>query len=72
MFLMKQRRLLFILEVRMAIKVIEYGKRNVKCSYCGSKLQYEKEDVKTMQTDMNEWQSYIACPVCEEKIYVND
>lgn len=56
----------------MAIKVIEYGKRNVKCSYCGIKLQYEKEDVKTMQTGMNEWQSYIVCPVCEEKIYVND
>lgn len=56
----------------MAIKVIEYGNRNVKCSYCESKLQYEKEDVKTMQTGMNEWQSYIVCPVCEEKIYVNN
>lgn len=56
----------------MAIKVIEYGKRTVKCSYCESKLQYEKEDVKTMQTGMNEWQSYIVCPVCEEKIYVNN
>ena len=56
----------------MAIKVIEYGKRTARCSYCESKLQYEKEDVKTMQTGMNEWQSYIVCPVCEEKIYVNN
>lgn len=37
----------------MAIKVIEYGKRTTRCNYCESKLQYEKEDVETMQTGMN-------------------
>lgn len=56
----------------MAIKVIEYGKRTTRCTCCESKMQYEKEDVKTMQAGMNEWQSYIVCPVCKEKIYVNN
>ena len=55
----------------MAIKVIEYGKRIARCNGCKSKLQYEKEDIKSMQTGMNEWQDYIICPICEEKIYVN-
>lgn len=56
----------------MAIKVIAYGKRTAKCSNCESKLQYEKEDVKIMQTGMNEWQKYIKCPVCEKEIYVKN
>ncbi len=56
----------------MAIKVIEYGKRIARCSYCESKMQYEKEDVETEQIGMNEWQSYIICPVCKEKICVNN
>lgn len=56
----------------MSIKVIEHGKRTARCNYCESKLQYEKEDIKTMQTRMNEWQKYIVCPVCVEKVYVND
>lgn len=38
----------------MAIKVIEYGKRTARCNYCESRLQYEKEDIKTMQTGTNE------------------
>lgn len=56
----------------MAIKVIEYGKRIVRCDYCESKMQYEKEDVETEQIGMNEWRSYIICPVCKEKICVNN
>lgn len=36
------------------VKVIRYGnKRRVTCGVCESFLEYEKEDVKTVQTGMN-------------------
>lgn len=54
----------------MAIKVIEYGKRRVKCDKCESVLEYENEDIKTIQTGMNEYQKQITCPVCNNAIYV--
>ena len=55
----------------MAVKVIQYGdKRRVKCSCCGSVLEYEKEDIQTVQTGMNEWSSEISCPVCSETVKV--
>ncbi len=55
----------------MAVKVIQYGrKRRVTCGTCGSLLEYEKEDVKTVQTGINEWESEIICPNCQEKVRV--
>lgn len=54
----------------MAIKVIEYGKRRVKCDKCESILEYKNEDIKTVQTGMNEYQKEIICPVCNNTIYV--
>ncbi len=56
----------------MAIKVIKYRKRIARCDYCESKMQYEKEDVKTEQIGMNEYRSCIICPVCKEKVCVNN
>lgn len=53
------------------IKVIKYGnKRRVMCRECGSLIEYEKEDMQTVQTGMNEWKKEIECPVCQEKIEV--
>lgn len=60
----------FILKVIMAIKVIEYGKKRVRCDACESILQYEKSDIKTIQRGMNEWHGEITCPVCGNKIDV--
>jgi len=55
------------------ITVIKHGtKKAVDCTCCGSKLMYEREDVKTDQTGMNEYEKYILCPVCKEKIRVGD
>ena len=51
------------------VKVIRYGnKRRVTCGSCDSFLEYEKEDVKTVQTGMNEWEGEIICPNCREKV----
>jgi len=53
------------------VKVIRYGnKRRVTCGSCDSFLEYEKEDVKTVQTGMNEWEGEIICPNCREKVRV--
>ena len=54
----------------MAVKVIEYGKKRVRCDNCESILQYEKSDVRMTQRGMNEWQGEITCPVCGKKIDV--
>ncbi len=55
----------------MAVKLIRYGReRRVTCGTCDSLLEYEKEDVKTIQTGMNEWESEIICPNCQEKVRV--
>lgn len=53
--------------VRMAVKVI---KRRVVCTYCGSLLEYEKSDVASVKTGMNEYESEIECPNCQEKIRI--
>lgn len=53
------------------VKVIKYGsKRRVTCGVCDSFLEYEKEDVKTVQTGMNEFEHEIICPNCREKVRV--
>lgn len=55
------------------VKVIRYGnKRRVTCGGCDSFLEYEKEDVTTFQTGMNEWESEITCPNCREKVRIKE
>lgn len=55
----------------MAVKIIRHGrKRYVTCGFCDAFLEYEKEDVKTVQTGMNEYESEIICPNCREKVRV--
>ena len=55
----------------MAVRVIRYGdKRRTMCAYSSSLLEYEKEDVKTVQTGMNEWEGEIICPNCRERVRV--
>lgn len=47
------------------IKIIKHGnKRTVECKECGCVFTYEKEDVTTEQTGMNEYTSYVMCPDC--------
>lgn len=54
------------------VKVIKYGqKRRVTCENCGAVLEYEKDDVKTTQAGMNEYERQIVCPACNESIKVD-
>lgn len=54
------------------VKVIQYGnKHRVTCGTCDSLLEYEKEDVKTVQTRMNEYEKEIICPNCCEKVRIS-
>ena len=56
----------------IAVKVIQFGdRRRVRCTYCGSLLEYERDYVKSVQTGMNEYENEIECPNCQEKIRVN-
>lgn len=50
------------------IKVIEYGRRRVRCPHCSSLLEFEKEDVQCRQSGMNEYTYYITCPNCQGDI----
>lgn len=53
------------------VQVIKYGpKRRVKCTHCESILEYEKEDIKPIQTYINEFTYEITCPVCSNPVYV--
>ena len=50
------------------IRVIKHGKfRQCTCHICGCIFTFEKEDVETVQTDINEWQKEIECPDCKER-----
>lgn len=54
------------------VKVIRYGeKRRITCEVCGALLEFEKDDVKTVQTCMNEYEQQIECPACNETVVVN-
>ena len=49
------------------VKVIKYGKkRRVVCEHCGALLEFEENDLKTVQTGMNEYERQIKCPACNE------
>lgn len=59
--------------IEMAVKVIKYGnKRRTNCEYCESLLEFTKEDIKSVQTGMNDWEWQIVCPVCGEKITIKE
>jgi len=48
----------------------EYIPKRVKCNNCDRVLEYDSRDVKTEQTHMNEYSSYVICPVCNNKVRV--
>ncbi len=55
------------------IKMIKYGKkRRVLCKNCESLPEFEKEDIETIQTGMNEWEKQIVCPVCDKTISIKE
>ena len=55
------------------IKVIKYGKkRRVLCEHCESLLEFVKEDIKTVQRGMNEWEKQIICPVCDMPVSIKE
>ena len=52
------------------IKVIKYGKkRRVLCEHCESLLEFEKEDIKTVQRGLNK---LIICPVCDMPVSIKE
>ena len=54
------------------VKVIRYGqKRRISCEECGALLEFEKDDVKTVQTGINEYEQQIECPACNETVTVD-
>lgn len=54
------------------VEVIEYGrKRRTTCEACGALLEFEKSDIKTVQTGLNEYEQRIECPACHEVVTVN-
>lgn len=54
------------------IEVIKYGqKRRILCETCGALLEFKEDDLKTVQTGMNEYEQQIECPVCNETVKVN-
>ena len=53
------------------IKVIKYGqKRRTTCGNCGALLEFEKGDMKNVQTGLNESEWRIECPACNETVTV--
>ena len=52
------------------IRVIKYGKRRIQCKECYRTLEFEEEDIKSYQTGMNEYESFIQCPVCKNNIVI--
>lgn len=47
------------------IKIIKHGtKRTNTCPNCSCVFEYEAEDVKIVQTGMNEYSYTIECPDC--------
>ena len=46
-------------------RILVHGNKRVKeCNECGCIFTYEKEDVVTEQTGINEYMTYVACPDC--------
>ena len=50
-----------LVEVQNMVKVIKYGpKRRVTCDVCGALLEFEKNDISTVQTGINEPELFMA------------
>ncbi len=68
-----ERKFKVLMEVQNMVKVIKYGpKRRVTCDVCGALLEFEKNDISTVQTGINELERYIRCPVCGEGVVIKD
>lgn len=53
------------------IEVIRYGKkRRITCGNCGALLEFEQDDIESVQTGINEFEQYIRCPACGGNINV--
>jgi RNase P subunit RPR2 len=53
------------------MKVIEYGRKRVRCQSCLSLLEYERSDVNCREGNTNSKKCYfIVCPVCGKQIPV--
>ena len=52
------------------VKVIKYGKRRVTCNECDSVLEFEKKDISSRQTGINEYEKFVRCPVCTNAIVI--
>lgn len=54
------------------VEVIKYGpKRRITCEVCGALLEFNKDDIKTVQIGPNEYEQQIKCPACGEYVKVN-
>lgn len=54
------------------VKVIRYGeKRRITCKVCGALLEFKEDDLKTVQTGINEYEQQIECPACGETVTAN-
>ena len=54
------------------VKEIRYGqKRRILCETCGALLEFKEDDLKTVQTGMNEYEQQIECPACHEIVEVD-
>lgn len=50
------------------VKVLKYGKQYATCNKCHSVIKFEDEDIGTIQTGINDYDSVVKCPVCENQI----
>lgn len=54
------------------ITVIKHGKRKfMYCKECGCEFTYEKEDIMSIQSGINEWEYSVKCPDCGNKLMVS-
>lgn len=52
-------------EKSIVIKIIKAGdKKREVCISCSCIFTYEKEDVKSVQSGMNEYEHTVTCPCC--------
>lgn len=55
------------------VKVIRYSpKRQVICKHCGALLEFEKDDMKKVQTGMNEFEWQIVCRACSAIVTIQN
>ena len=52
------------------IEIVRKFKYRGICKKCGIEFTCEKEDLIKVQTGVNEFEDFVACPVCGEQIRV--